>query len=85
MSNCTINMPIGAEDIDFEVEFNFIPGKAGYYSGLPEDCYPGEPDELEILKVSYDDTDLSSILELPGIAEEVEKLVMEEINNVDDF
>lgn len=33
------------------VEFNFTPGLPGRYNGPPEDCYPAEAAEFEILHV----------------------------------
>lgn len=85
MSNCTIEMTVGSNDLEFDVEFNFTPGQAGYYSGPPENCYPSIPDELEILSIKLGDEDYSNILQLPGIAEKVESLVMEVINDESDY
>lgn len=36
-------------DWDVEVKFQYHPGRPAYTSGLPENCYPSEPDDVEIL------------------------------------
>ena len=41
---------------DAIVEFNFTEGCPAYITGLPENCYPAEPDEYEIVSlIAYDD------------------------------
>jgi hypothetical protein len=38
--------------IDFTIEYEYSPFRPGRYSGPPEDCYPDEPEELEIESLS---------------------------------
>ena len=40
------------EGNDFDVEYNFTPGRPARLYGPPEDCYEAEPPEVEILKVT---------------------------------
>ena len=48
----TVNFP---EPVVYEVTFFATPRTPGYLAGPPEDCYPSEPGEIEILKVTVDD------------------------------
>lgn len=48
--------------VEVDVDFHWSPGDPGRLSGPPEDCYPPEPDEVEIndvtiLKVTEIDED----------------------------
>jgi hypothetical protein len=43
------------EEYTFEIEFNYTPFRPGRYSGPPEDCYPDEPEELEITSIKITD------------------------------
>ena len=36
----------------FEIEYAYIPMIPGRLSGPPEDCYPDEPEEIELISVS---------------------------------
>ena len=47
-------------EIDFDVEADIRPGRPGRYWGAPEDCYPDEPAEVEILKVSLGTVELTA-------------------------
>ena len=38
-------------EITVEVEYNYTPGEPGFISGPPENCYPPEPEEIEITNV----------------------------------
>lgn len=42
------------EPVFYEVTFDATPSIPGYVSGPPEDCYPSEPGEIEILTVKLD-------------------------------
>lgn len=49
----TVDFGILGEN-DLTVFYNYTPAQAGRYSGPPEDCYPDEPEEIEIVDVSAD-------------------------------
>ena len=51
----TVDLGILGE-IDLEVEYLYSPRVPGRYSGPPEDCYPDEPSEVEVISVKYDFT-----------------------------
>lgn len=36
----------------FEIEYTYIPAQPGKYLGRPEDCYPDEPAEIELISVA---------------------------------
>ena len=40
----------------------YYPGSPGRYSGPPEDCYPAEPDELEIESVTVGGVDIIALV-----------------------
>lgn len=44
-----VSFEIGSTEATARVSFNFTKGYPGRYHGLPEDCYPAEPDEWEII------------------------------------
>ena len=43
---------------DVEVNFTFSAGYEAKIFGLPENCYPGEPDEYEITAIIYQGVDV---------------------------
>jgi hypothetical protein len=44
----TIELQIYEDSFVCEVEFDFTAGTKGRFYGLPENCYPAEPDEYDI-------------------------------------
>lgn len=53
-----VNDPVeGSPDYQREIclDVNWQPGYPAYTRGAPEDCYPGEGDQFEILSAQYDD------------------------------
>lgn len=42
-------------EVDVAVEYSYQPGTPGKTYGPPEDCYPDEPEEVEILSVVFDE------------------------------
>lgn len=43
---------------DVEVHFTFSAGYEAKLTGLPENCYPAEPDEYEINSIIYEGVDV---------------------------
>jgi len=61
--NETISIELLASEIDVEVDFDFEPAVAGCYTGLPENCFPDEPEVLEINKLTVGKVDVSWMIE----------------------
>ena len=40
---------------EIRLRINYQAGYPAYTRGAPEDCYPAEPDEFEILEANYSD------------------------------
>lgn len=59
-----------------EVRFTFNKGYEGRLWGAPEDCYPGEPDEWELLDVMYKGVDVRPLLD--------DDEVLDKLKEVDD-
>ena len=51
---------IFAGNIALDVEFNYTPGVPAYVSGLPEDCYPSEDEEIEITGITCNGADIET-------------------------
>lgn len=51
MNTEQINLEIEGKEFECEVSFNFTKGTPGVYHLAPEDCYPSEPDEYEIIEL----------------------------------
>jgi len=49
----TVSCQLG--DFDVLVEYSYTPAQRGRYSGPPEDCYPDEPEEIEIEAITWID------------------------------
>ena len=49
-------------DIDFEVEFGGTPYRPAYTSGAPENCYPAEGGECEVISVCIEGWDVTEVL-----------------------
>jgi len=57
-----IELEIGRSTFKAEVEFSYTPEEKAKTFGLPEDCFPGWPEEFEINVVSIDDQPLPQAL-----------------------
>lgn len=51
------------EDFCITFEVYYSPGTPGRYSGPPEDCYPDEPAEVELLKAWVTDHSAHRVVE----------------------
>jgi hypothetical protein len=59
----------------------YIPGDPGWLSGPPEDCYPPDPDDVEIERVEHSGEDIGiacSVRFLDLCAEEVLRAMKED-------
>ena len=88
-----IEIEIYGLEIEVEVTYNYTPYLPAYTGGLPEDCYPAEGGEMEVISVIRpankakleDKIDLTDLLTLPGIAEEVADRIMDRIMSSQDY
>ena len=46
-----------------DIEFDYTPGQRGRFSGPPEDCYPDEPEEISVTKVTYGPYDFTKLID----------------------
>jgi len=90
-TNKDIYIEVGETEIHIEVDFNYTPADPGRYHGRPEDCYPSEPAEVEINRITMlpdnDDgefVNISVLLENKGIAEEIEARIFELLEDEDE-
>ena len=64
-----------------EVLFKYYKGDPGKYYGPPEDCYPSEPDEFDVVSITYGDVDLTCLLEVDGIEDYIIECLKEGIDD----
>ncbi len=62
----TVTLDINGSEVEAELSFNYTPEVQGVYNALPEDCFPTEPEEFEIIKLVVEDNDCSWMIELVG-------------------
>ena len=62
----TVTLDINGSEVEAELTFNHTPFSPGFYSGPPEDCYPCEQEEYELIKLVAEDNDCSWMLEHIG-------------------
>lgn len=77
----------GAERI-YEIQFDYHPGTPGKTWGDPDDCYPPEPAEVEILGATLDgktvtDVDLEALVKAHG--EHIERVALEQASEPPDY
>ncbi len=53
---------IDIDDVEFEVQFSYIPLKPAKTYGPPENCHPAEGGEVEIESITIGDYDLLGFL-----------------------
>lgn len=59
---------------ELEIHFSFNKGYEGKIYGAPEDCYPGEPDEWELLKVIYEGVDVRPLLDDDDVLDKLKEV-----------
>lgn len=77
-----MNIEILWAGVTLQAEVNYTPGEVGYTWGRPEDCYPPEEEEMEILDLKCDGKDVNFLLETwygPDIEDKVAEKVQEEV------
>lgn len=46
-----VTLEVNGNWIDAELTFNYTQFEPGFYSGKPEDCYPCQPEEFDLIKL----------------------------------
>lgn len=59
----TVTLDINGSEVHAELSFNYTPEVQGVYDALPEDCFPTEPEEWELLKLVVGEDDCTWILD----------------------
>lgn len=67
-------------ELDLEVDYTFTKGYPAYLSGLPEDCYPEEPDRIEINSVTLNGNEIADML-TPAQLDELAEIAMQNEND----
>jgi len=88
-----IEIEIYGLEIEVEVTYNYTPYLPAYTGGLPEDCYPAEGGEMEVISVIRpankakleDKIDLTDLLNIPKVYESVQELIMDNIMSNRDY
>ena len=72
----TVTLEINGCELDAELTFNYTPEITGVYTALPENSYPTEPEEWELIKLIYEGNDCSWMLEYIGdiLTEQLDEL-----------
>jgi hypothetical protein len=53
----TVTLDINNIEVEATLTFDYTPEVKGVYDALPEDCYPTEPEEWDLLKLRTEDGD----------------------------
>jgi len=82
----TVLIYINECEFKADCEFEYTAGEEPYITGLPENCHPGEPDEINPLKLDvHFDTkaepkDMTFLLHFEGICEGIQAQLQEIID-----
>ena len=69
-------------EIGIDIEYEYTPAEKGKYNGLPENCYPGEPEIIDLVSVYFGDSDILGALEKQDI-ESIKKQISQIENRRD--
>ena len=64
----TVTLDINGSEIHAELKFEYTPEIPGVYTALPENSYPTEPEEFDLLSLETEDGDNCGWM-IPYIAE----------------
>lgn len=64
----TVTLDINGSEVEAELTFNHTPEIPGVYTALPENCFPTEPEEFDLLNLETEDGDNCDWM-IPYIAE----------------
>jgi hypothetical protein len=66
----TVTLDINGSEIHAELKFEYTPEIPGVYTALPENSYPTEPEEFDLLSLKTEDGDNCDWM-IPFIAEDL--------------
>ena len=72
----TVQVELNSASFDASCEFEYYAGEAPKLTGLPENCHPGEPAEVNILRLAIRvnkklELDISDLLEIDAFCEDI--------------
>lgn len=70
------------EPVIYEVTFAATPSTPGYLAGPPEDCFPPEPGEIEILSVTLDGTPIQEFGLSNEVLDKIEIRILEHLESL---
>lgn len=70
------------ETVVYEVTFAATPSTPGYLAGPPEDCFPSEPGEIEILSIILDGTPIQAFGLSTEILNKIEACILEHLEGL---
>ena len=73
----TVTLDINGSEVEAELTFNHTPEIPGVYTALPENCFPTEPEEWELLSLKTENGDNCDWM-IPYIAESLIEQLGEE-------
>ena len=53
----TVTLDINNIEVEAMLTFDYTPEVRGVYDALPQDCYPTEPEEFDLLRLETEDGD----------------------------
>ncbi|AUR93160.1 hypothetical protein NVP1184A_21 [Vibrio phage 1.184.A._10N.286.49.A5] len=62
----TVTLEINGTEVEAMLTFDYTPEVQGVYDALPQDCFPTEPEEWELIKLVAEDNNCSWMLEHIG-------------------
>ena len=69
-------------EIGVDVDYEYTPFVKGRYNALPENCYPGEPEIIDLVSVYFGGSDILGALEKQDI-ESIKKQISQIENRRD--
>lgn len=70
------------ETVIYEVTFAATLSTPGYLAGAPEDCFPSEPGEIEILSVTLDGTPIQDFGLSTEVLDKIELRILEHLESL---
>lgn len=78
----TVTLDINGSEVEAELKFEYAPEMPGVYTALPENCFPTEPEEFDLLSLKTEDGDNCDWM-IPYIAEDLIEQIKESVDDED--